>query len=103
MTHDWPGNVRELENAIERAVIVAKGDTLKVERDLMPSADPASSLSAQVGEVERGAIEAALTASRGRISGSSGAAARLRLPASTLEFRIRKLGIDKFRFKRPQA
>jgi formate hydrogenlyase transcriptional activator len=100
MTHDWPGNVRELENAIERAVIVAKGDTLKVERDLMPSADPASSLSAQVGEVERGAIEAALTASRGRISGSSGAAARLRLPASTLEFRIRKLGIDKFRFRR---
>ena len=103
MTWDWPGNVRELENAIERAVIVARGDTLRIERDLMPSADPASSLSAQVGEVERTAIEAALTASRGRISGADGAAARLKLPASTLEFRIRKLGIDKLRFKRQQA
>jgi formate hydrogenlyase transcriptional activator len=103
MTWDWPGNVRELENAIERAVIVARGDTLKIERDFMPSAETASSLSAQVGEVERTAIEAALTASRGRISGADGAAARLKLPASTLEFRIRKLGIDKLRFKRQQA
>jgi formate hydrogenlyase transcriptional activator len=103
MTWDWPGNVRELENAIERAVIVARGDTLRIERDFMPSAEPASSLSVQVGEVERTAIEAALTASRGRISGTDGAAARLKLPASTLEFRIRKLGIDKLRFKRQQA
>ncbi len=103
MTWHWPGNVRELENTIERAMIVARGDTLKIERDFMPSAETASSLSAQVGEVERTAIEAALTASRGRISGANGAAARLKLPASTLEFRIRKLGIDKLRFKRQQA
>jgi formate hydrogenlyase transcriptional activator len=103
MTWSWPGNVRELENAIERAMIVARGDTLKIERDFMPSAETASSLSAQVGEVERTAIEAALTASRGRISGADGAAVRLKLPASTLEFRIRKLGIDKLRFKRQQA
>ena len=100
MTHDWPGNVRELENAIERAVIVARGDTLRIERDLMPSLEPVTSLSAQVGDAERVAIEAALTASRGRISGASGAAGRLKLPASTLEFRIRKLGIDKLRFRR---
>jgi formate hydrogenlyase transcriptional activator len=100
MTHDWPGNVRELENTIERAVIVARGDALKIERDFMPSAEPVSSLSARVGEAERTAIEAALTASRGRISGAGGAAARLKLPASTLEFRIRKLGIDKLRFRR---
>ena len=103
MTWSWPGNVRELENAIERAMIVARGDTLKIERDFMPSAETASSLSAQVGEVERTANEAALTASRGRISGADGAAVRLKLPASTLEFRIRKLGIDKLRFKRQQA
>jgi formate hydrogenlyase transcriptional activator len=100
MTHDWPGNVRELENAIERAVIVARGDTLRIERDLMPSADMALSLSTHVGDAERTAIEAALTASRGRISGANGAAARLKLPASTLEFRIRKLGIDKLKFRR---
>jgi formate hydrogenlyase transcriptional activator len=59
-----------------------------------------SSLSARVGDAERVAIEAALTASRGRISGANGAAGRLKLPASTLEFRIRKLGIDKLRFRR---
>jgi formate hydrogenlyase transcriptional activator len=99
MAYDWPGNVRELENAVERAVIVARGDTLKIDRDFMPSADSAAPLSAHVGDAERAAIEAALTASRGRISGPHGAAARLKLPASTLEFRIRKLGIDKWRFK----
>jgi formate hydrogenlyase transcriptional activator len=103
MTYDWPGNVRELENAIERGVIVARGDTLKIERDLMPASLAASALSAQVGEVERTAIEAALGASRGKVSGANGAAARLKMPASTLEFRIRKLGIDKLRFKRQQA
>jgi formate hydrogenlyase transcriptional activator len=49
--------------------------------------------------VERAAIEHALAASRGRVSGAAGAAARLSVPASTLESRIRRLGIDKFQYK----
>jgi formate hydrogenlyase transcriptional activator len=55
--------------------------------------DPASS-------EERNAIETALKGSRGKVSGENGAARRVGLPASTLEFRIKKLGIDKLRYRR---
>jgi formate hydrogenlyase transcriptional activator len=98
-SHDWPGNVRELENAVERAVIVARNATLTLEA-------PASREPARSGKLEEGlrghereTIEAALMASRGRISGANGAARQLGLPASTLEFRIRRLAIDKFRYR----
>ena len=96
----WPGNVRELENVIERAVIVSRGETLRIERGLWPESAPGgATLADTVQQSERSAIEAALTIARGRISGPRGAAARLDMPASTLEFRIRKLGIDKWGFK----
>ena len=96
----WPGNVRELENVIERAVIVSRGETLRIERGLWPESAPGgATLADTVQQSERSAIEAALTIARGRISGTRGAAARLDMPASTLEFRIRKLGIDKWGFK----
>jgi formate hydrogenlyase transcriptional activator len=52
---------------------------------------------------EREAIESALLGSRGRVAGSNGAAARLGIPASTLESRIKRLGIDKFRFRNSKA
>jgi formate hydrogenlyase transcriptional activator len=95
--HPWPGNVRELENVIERAVILSHGGTLRIDRESLPSADvPAAALADQLRANERQAIEEALAASHGRVSGPHGAARRLGLAPSTLEFRIRKLGIDKF-------
>ncbi len=98
--YPWPGNVRELENVIERAVIVSRGETLRIERGLWPEGVSGGvPLADTVQQTERSAIESALAIARGRISGPRGAAARLGLPASTLEFRIRKLGIDKFSFK----
>jgi formate hydrogenlyase transcriptional activator len=100
MTHDWPGNVRELEHVIERGVIVSTGSTLQLERDVPAGGRGVSPLADQVTASERAAIETALASSRGRVSGPRGAARQLDMPASTLEFRIRKLGIDKFRFRR---
>ncbi len=98
-TYTWPGNVRELENIIERAVILSTGTTVRLDREALPTAE-ATSLQKDVNERERTLIEAALAACRGRISGAHGAARRLGLPASTLEFRITRLGIDKFRYRR---
>ena len=95
----WPGNVRELENVIERAVILSRGGTLKIDRDVLPSAGDVSALCEQLETSERAAIEAALAVSRGRVSGARGAARRLGMPASTLEFRIRRLAIDKLRHR----
>jgi formate hydrogenlyase transcriptional activator len=98
--HRWPGNVRELENTIERAVILSRNGALSVDAGMlhgaaaeMASAEPASS-------EERSAIEAALRASRGKVSGEDGAAIKIGIPASTMEFRIKKLGIDKLRYRR---
>jgi formate hydrogenlyase transcriptional activator len=98
--YTWPGNVRELENIIERAVILSKGPTLRLDREALPTADVTSSLADDVQERERSLIESALVACRGRIAGAQGAARRLGLPPSTLEFRIKRLGIDKFRHRR---
>ena len=98
--HYWPGNVRELEHAIERAVIVSTGATLQLERDAPSRGRGVAPLVDQVAASERAAIEAALASSRGRVSGPRGAARQLGVPASTLEFRIRKLGIDKFSFRK---
>ena len=100
MTQDWPGNVRELEHVIERAVIVSTGSTLRLEPDAPSRGRGVAPLVDQVTASERAAIEGALATSRGRVSGPRGAARHLDMPASTLEFRIRKLGIDKFRFRR---
>ena len=100
-SYSWPGNVRELENVVERAVVLARNGTLTVDRELLQSAEriPDHPLDVELGRKEREAIEAALRATRGKISGPDGAAKRLGLPASTLDFRIRRLGIDKYRFR----
>ena len=95
--HSWPGNVRELENAVERAVILSRGGVLHLDVAMLSAAEGSSSQLAR--SEEREAIEAALTASRGRVAGETGAAKQLGFPASTLEFRIKKLGIDKFRYR----
>jgi len=107
-SYAWPGNIRELQNVIERSVILSSGEVLSVDELWLSkeTALPASRVKAQPtvrGEVdprsEREIIEAALAESRGRVSGPSGAAARLGIPRSTLESRIRALIINKTRFK----
>ncbi len=105
-SYDWPGNIRELQNVIERSVILTRGDVLSVdERWLLthPSELSGSAESSRPSrtsrEEEREIIEIALAESKGRVSGSSGAAAKLRMPASTLEHRIKALNIGKIQFR----
>jgi formate hydrogenlyase transcriptional activator len=97
--HRWPGNVRELENTIERAVILARNGVLSIDAATLPDAGGNSPVNQHESD-ERAAIEAALGASGGRVSGETGAAKKMGLPASTLEFRIKKLGVDKFQHRR---
>ena len=102
--YDWPGNIRELQNVIERAVILCASDTFAVEeswlqREAPPRSGPAMPLVAARAEHERALIEAALSECRGRVSGPSGAAAKLGLPRQTLESKIKTLGIPLQRFK----
>jgi formate hydrogenlyase transcriptional activator len=98
-SYDWPGNVRELENVVERAVILSRHGTLRIEPDFLGNVTNKGSVGEHLRTEEREVIESALRLSRGRISGANGAASRLGLPASTLEFRIKRLGIDKFSFR----
>jgi formate hydrogenlyase transcriptional activator len=101
-SYRWPGNVRELQNVIERAVIICESDTLTVDIRWLsrePAPVPVRPLADELAARERQIIEMALAESSGRISGPTGAAAQLGIPASTLESKIRALGIGKHRFK----
>jgi formate hydrogenlyase transcriptional activator len=106
--YGWPGNVRELQNVIERAVILSDGDTFSVDetwlkRESPQVVSPRVALNGALLRQEKGMIEAALAESQGRISGPTGAAANLGLPTRTLDSKIKRLGINKYRFKVPQA
>jgi formate hydrogenlyase transcriptional activator len=98
--YQWPGNIRELQNVVERAVILTETDAFVVDeswlkREAAKSPTPHQGLSAlEDREVEM--IQAALAESHGRISGPTGAAAKLGIPRQTLESKIRRLGIDKY-------
>ena len=103
-SYPWPGNIRELQNVIERAVIVSDGELLTVDSRWLAGRSTPSPASKQplgdaLGERERAMIEGALAETKGRVSGPSGAAAKLGLPRSTLESKIRSLGLNKNRFK----
>jgi formate hydrogenlyase transcriptional activator len=103
-SYSWPGNIRELQNVIERSVIVCDTETFSVDPSWLSiessRARSASQPLARMSAVqEKQKIEAALAESAGRVSGPSGAAAVLGIPASTLESKIRSLKINKFRFK----
>jgi transcriptional regulator with GAF, ATPase, and Fis domain len=103
-SYHWPGNIRELQNVVERAVIICDSDVLAVDdrwfatRSIGPTATQAAPLDS-LATRERDAIEEALKASKSRVAGPFGAAARLGVPATTLESKIKALGIDKRRFK----
>jgi len=102
-SYPWPGNVRELQNVIERAVIVSDGERLTVDARWLAgstqSPTSAPSLDDALVMRERAMIEEALAETKGRVSGPFGAAAKLGLPRSTLESKIRSLGLNKHRFK----
>ncbi|HWO32116.1 MAG TPA: PAS domain-containing protein, partial [Candidatus Acidoferrum sp.] len=103
-SYSWPGNIRELQNIIERSVIVCETETFSVDQSWLSlqSSQPQParvSLALKSTAQDKHAIEAALTQTQGRVSGPSGAAALLGVPASTLESKIRALKINKFRFK----
>jgi transcriptional regulator with GAF, ATPase, and Fis domain len=105
-SYSWPGNIRELQNVIERSVIVSSGDIFSVDEAWLSKESSQPPSQVQVirplqGESrgERKIIEAALAESRGRIAGPSGAAAKLQIPASTLEYKIKTLKISKNQFK----
>ena len=98
----WPGNVRELEHVIERAVILSSGRVLQVPlADLTPSiAVPAQMVRVSspsgtptLADAEREAILRALREAKGVVAGETGAAARLGMKRTTLQSKMRKLGI----------
>jgi PAS domain S-box-containing protein len=107
-SYEWPGNVRELQNVIERSVILSSGEALSIDELWLSkeTSRPASRVEASPQlnrdaepRSEREMIEAALADSRGRVSGPSGAAAKLGIPPSTLDHRIKALRIHKKQFK----
>lgn len=102
-SYPWPGNVRELQNVIERSVILCDTDEFIVDVSWLSTArgvDSSPALSSAVASHEKSIIEEALRASAGRVYGPSGAAARLGLSRSTLEAKIRVLGINKNHFRK---
>jgi PAS domain S-box-containing protein len=103
-SYSWPGNVRELQNVIERSLIVCETEEFSIDRswlssDMKQTSSPSQAPVEGLFSEERELIEAALAETRGKVAGASGAAARLGLPASTLESKIRSLKINKYRFK----
>jgi PAS domain S-box-containing protein len=101
-SYPWPGNVRELQNVIERSLIVCDSDEFTVDESWLSTGrkvEGAGALPGKVSAYEKAVIEEALRASGGQVFGPTGAAARLRMPRSTLESRIRALRINKSRFR----
>jgi transcriptional regulator with GAF, ATPase, and Fis domain len=98
--YSWPGNVRELQNVIERSLIIGETNEFSIDKSWFSSeSQPVRSPAVDQTSSERRRIEAALAQSNGKVSGAHGAAARLDMPPSTLESRIRSLRINKFQFK----
>jgi formate hydrogenlyase transcriptional activator len=106
--YHWPGNIRELQNVIERAVILCEGDPFSVDEtwlclELPVARSRRSTLNGVLARQEKEMIETALAESYGRISGPSGAATKLGLPARTLDSKIKRFKINKYRFNVQRA
>ena len=108
LKYDWPGNIRELQNIVERTVILSTDNALRLEPGMLgqhptapaaPAGPEPPDSPAEDRRRQRGEIEDMLRQTGGRISGPNGAAVRLGVAASTLESRIRRLGIDKYAFR----
>ena len=102
--YHWPGNIRELQNIIERSVILCSGHTFRVDAAWLSSQEPARlelscPLSETLHDQEKHLIEAALTESEGKVAGPEGAAAKLGIPRSTLDSKIKHLKIMKHKFR----
>jgi PAS domain S-box-containing protein len=98
--YSWPGNVRELQNVIERSLIICETNEFSVDKSWVANKpQPLDHPRTDQKSNERQHIEAALAQSNGKIAGASGAAAKLGMPPSTLESKIRSLRINKFQFK----
>src|ERR1700756_5428131 len=102
-SYSWPGNIRELQNIVERSVILCGGDTFWIEKAWLASVQPpcqelAGPLPDTLRSQEREIIETALAESKGKVAGREGAAAKLGIPRSTLDTKIKQLGIKKHRF-----
>src|SRR5258708_8264313 len=99
----WPGNIRQLQNVLEQSAILSDDVVLRVPAALLverrPGTNGVSKLDAVVHDSGQRLIQQALEEAQGRVSGSAGAAAKLGVPASTLESKIRRFNIDKLRFR----
>jgi len=102
--YPWPGNIRELQNVIERSVVLCETETFSVDESWLsrassspPAAGPTLSKTPALQEKE--IIEAALAETKGRVSGPAGAAAKLGIPSTTLESKIKSLKINKHHFQ----
>jgi len=103
-SYPWPGNIRELQNVIERSVIVCDTENFSVDeswlsRGPLPTQSENQALPEKLTIEEKAMIETALAQTRGQVAGPYGAAAKLGMPASTLESKIKTLKVSKRRFK----
>jgi transcriptional regulator with GAF, ATPase, and Fis domain len=106
-SYPWPGNIRELQNIVERSVILSTGDTFRIEEAWLASPEPAGqelqgALPDTLLNQEREIIETALAESNGKVAGPKGAAAKLGIPRSTLDSKIKQLKIKKRKFASEQ-
>jgi PAS domain S-box-containing protein len=102
-SYPWPGNIRELQNIVERSVILCSGDAFWIEKAWLASMQPArpelaGPLPDTLQNQERKMIETALAESKGKVAGPEGAAAKLGIPRSTLDTKIKQLKIKKHKF-----
>jgi DNA-binding NtrC family response regulator len=103
--YSWPGNIRELQNVVERALIMGETEELSVNErwfsgESLPTSAASQPLFEALARQEKAIIEAALAESGGKVSGPSGAAAKLRMPPSTMDSKIKSLKIEKHLFKK---
>jgi formate hydrogenlyase transcriptional activator len=103
-SYHWPGNIRELQNIVERSVILCTGDTFRIDEAWLSNENPgrpesSGPLKRSLRNYERELIEAALAESNGKVAGQNGAAAKLGIPRSTLDLKIKQLNIKKNTFR----